>query len=148
MLSNWLGLALLASLAVAAEAHAQNPHAQNPRVTVAIDAGARRHAITPLIYGVAFGSRAELATLRAPLNRSGGNNMSTYSYAHNARNLDDDWYFESYLEVSAAAGQAPDAFVAESQLAGAQPMLTLPLIGELDRRAGLPDSAPAGLGRE
>jgi len=103
--------------------------AQNAAVTVAIDANASRHAISPLIYGVAFGAEADLKTLNAPLNRSGGNNMSTYSYANNAQNLDADWYFESYPQGSAAPGAEQDAFVMSSKAGGAAPMLTVPLIG-------------------
>lgn len=103
--------------------------AQNPAVTVTIDANAGRHAISPLIYGVAFASQADLVALNAPLNRSGGNNMSTYSYVNNAQNLDADWYFERYPQGSAVAGAEADSFVALTQAAGAQPMLTVPMIG-------------------
>lgn len=125
MSSHILRLTLvLATLTVATGARAQNTP-----VTVAVDAVAGQHAINPMIYGVAFGSSADLTSLRAPLNRSGGNNMSTYSYAANAQNLDADWYFESYPQSSAVAGQEQDAFVSQSKTAGAQPMLTLPLIG-------------------
>jgi hypothetical protein len=103
--------------------------AQNAPVTVAINATAGRHAISPLIYGVAFASGADLAALNAPLNRSGGNNMSTYSYKNNAQNLDMDYYFESYPQSSAVAGAEADDFVSLSHAAGAQPMLTVPMIG-------------------
>jgi hypothetical protein len=73
--------------------------AQNSPVTVAIDATVNVHPISPLIYGVAFATKAQLAELNAPLNRSGGNNMSTYNWLVNAQNLDDDWYFESYPQT-------------------------------------------------
>jgi hypothetical protein len=103
--------------------------AQNAAVTVAIDATASQHPISPLIYGVAFGSEADVTALNAPLNRSGGNNMSTYSYANNAQNLDADYYFESYPQGSAVPGAEADAFVTLSHAAGAQPLLTVPMIG-------------------
>jgi hypothetical protein len=103
--------------------------AENATVTVAVDATAKVHPISPLIYGVAFATTAELAALNAPLNRSGGNNTSTYSYASNAQNLDADWYFESYPQAGTAAGAEPDAFVAATKQAGAVPLLTVPLIG-------------------
>ena len=107
--------------------------AQNAPVTVAIDANASRHAISPLIYGVAFGAQADLTALNAPLNRSGGNNMSTYSYANNAQNLDFDYYFESYPQGSTVPGAEADSFVSQTKAAGAQPMLTVPLIGWVAR---------------
>jgi hypothetical protein len=103
--------------------------AQNSPVTVAIDATVNVHPISPLIYGVAFATKAQLAELNAPLNRSGGNNMSTYNWLVNAQNLDDDWYFESYPQTSATKGGEADSFVAQAKAEGAQPMLTVPLIG-------------------
>jgi hypothetical protein len=103
--------------------------AQNAPVTVAVDATANMHPISPLIYGVAFGATADLQALNAPLNRSGGNNTSTYSWARNAQNLDADYYFESYPQPGTTPGSAPDSFVRSTKLAGASPMLTVPLIG-------------------
>jgi hypothetical protein len=103
--------------------------AQNAAVTVAIDATANVHAISPLIYGVAFASTADLKALNAPLNRWGGDNMSTYSYVNNAQNLDSDYYFESYPQGSATQGAEADAFVSTTKAAGASPMMTVPLVG-------------------
>ena len=103
--------------------------AQNAMVTVAIDAKANTHAISPLIYGVAFAGTSDLEALNAPLNRSGGNNTSTYSWINNAQNLDNDYYFESYPQPGTAAGALNDAFVTSTKAAGAAPMLTVPMIG-------------------
>jgi hypothetical protein len=103
--------------------------AKPPTVTVAIDATANRHAINPLVYGVAFASKSDLLALNAPLNRMGGNNMSDYNWALNAQNLDADWYFESYPEQSSTPGEEADTFVATSKSANALPMLTVPLLG-------------------
>ncbi len=107
--------------------------AQNPPVTVAVDATANVHPISPLIYGVAFASEADLKALNAPLNRSGGNNMSTYSYVNNAQNLDLDYYFESYPQGSATHGAEADSFVRTTRAAGSAPMLTVPLVGWVAR---------------
>jgi PKD repeat protein len=103
--------------------------AQNPPVAVAIDAAQSRHPISPLIYGVAFGAASDLEALNAPLNRSGGNSTSTYNWKQNAQNLASDWYFESYPQASAKAGQEGDSFIAASRTAGALPMLTVPMLG-------------------
>ena len=35
--------------------------AQNPAATVTVDANANRHAIDPRVYGVAYGSTAQLS---------------------------------------------------------------------------------------
>ena len=58
--------------------------ANNPAVTVSIDVTANRHAINPMIYGVSFGTPADLKALNAPLNRSGGNTTTTYNWRINA----------------------------------------------------------------
>ena len=103
--------------------------AGNGTVTVAIDATKNVHPINPQIYGVAFASTSDLVALNAPLNRMGGNSMTTYNWALNAENLDADWYFESYPQESAVAGEQADTFVSDSKAGNALPMLTVPLIG-------------------
>ncbi len=115
-------VAVTSLMSLAAPAAAQT-------VTVAIDAAAADHPISPLIYGVAFGNAADLATLRAPLNRWGGNSTSAYGYAANAENLASDWYFESYPQAGTAPGAAADAFVSATKTGGSRAMLTLPLAG-------------------
>lgn len=98
-------------------------------VTVTIDAKAQRHPISPLIYGVAFASKTDLLALDAPVNRMGGNATTSYNWAVNAQNLGNDWYFESYPQQSATPGGEADAFISSSKAGGAQPMITVPLIG-------------------
>jgi hypothetical protein len=83
-----------------------------------------------LIYGVAFASSNQLSDLNFTLNRSGGNNETCYNWQINAHNLDSDWYFESYPDATATPpGATADAFVANSKYSGAQPMITIPMIG-------------------
>ncbi|HEY1637779.1 MAG TPA: glycoside hydrolase family 44 protein [Rhizomicrobium sp.] len=113
----------------AAMLFANGASAGNAQVTIAIDASANRHAISPNIYGVAFASKADLGTLNAPLNRMGGNATTSYNWALNARNLGNDWYFESYPGDSSKPGADADAFIFDTKAAGAQPMITVPLIG-------------------
>jgi hypothetical protein len=78
---------------------------------------------------VASATAAQLRALNAPLHRSGGDNMSTYSYANNAQNLDADYYFESYPQGSATPGAELDSFIQLSKTSGAVPMITVPLSG-------------------
>src|SRR5437762_3984463 len=103
--------------------------AQNAAVTVNIDANANRHPISPNIYGVAFGNSTTLTDLNAPLNRNGGNSTSRYNWQLNADNRGQDWYFESIGDSSATAGERGDTFFTISRAAGAQAMLTVPMIG-------------------
>ena len=106
----------------------QSPLSYSP-VTVSLDAGSNRRAISPLIYGMAFGSSNELSDLNVPINRSGGNSETRYNWQLNAHNHAADWYFESIADSPAVPGAAADDFVANSKVAGAEPILTIPMIG-------------------
>ena len=103
--------------------------AQNPATTVNVDANANRHAINPFVYGLAYASTANLTDLNVLLNRQGGNNMSRYNWQLNATNLDNDWYFESIANASSTPGESGDTFISNAKSAGAQAMLTIPMIG-------------------
>jgi hypothetical protein len=98
-------------------------------VVISVDAQLNRHPISPMIYGTAFASSNQVADLNFTMNRSGGNNETRYNWQINAHNLDADYYFESYPDSSATPGATADAFVANSLVGGAQPMITIPMIG-------------------
>lgn len=102
--------------------------AQNPPAAVSVDAAASRHAISPLIYGVAFGDTATLNDLKCKLNREGGNNTSTYNWEINADNRCKDWYWESLPYPSAVPGEWVDTFIGVSKGAGADAMVTIPML--------------------
>ncbi|HVP10078.1 MAG TPA: glycoside hydrolase family 44 protein, partial [Phycisphaerae bacterium] len=101
---------------------------QNAAVTISVDANANRHPINPNIYGVAYGDASTLPDLNAPLNRMGGNNTSRYNWQINADNRGADWYFESIGESSAVSGDRGDQFISLSKAAGAQALMTIPMI--------------------
>lgn len=122
-------LLLLATFAGSADA-------ASPNVTVAIDATANRHPINPNIYGVAFATKAQLAALNTPLNRSGGNAETAYNWKQNATNLGQDWYFESYPGDSATAGADADQFISNTKSKGAEPLITIPLAGWVAKLGG------------
>ena len=107
---------------------ASTAFSQNPAVTVQVDVNANRKPINPLIYGVAHASSAVLSDLNSPLNRNGGNNTSRYNWQLNADNRANDWYYESIGDSSSVAGERGDTFIANSKAAGAQAMLTIPLL--------------------
>jgi hypothetical protein len=100
---------------------------------VSVDASANRHAISPNIYGFAFGAESDLAATNFTMNRSGGNDTSTYNWQINATNHDLDWFFESILDPPQIAGYDGDTFIMQTRGAnvGAQPLLTIPMIGYL-----------------
>lgn len=106
------------------------PVVTNVAVNILVDALANQHPISPLIYGVAFASASQLEDLNFTLNRSGGNNETRYNWQLNAHNIDADWYFETYsANGGATPGAAADDFVQSSKTAGAQPLITVPMIG-------------------
>src|ERR1051325_8211930 len=95
-----------------------------------VDASANRHPINPLIYGVAFASPAsQLSDLNVPVHRSGGNTESRYNWQLNAHNHANDWFFESLDDGSSTPAASADSFVTSSKGNGAEPMLTIPMIG-------------------
>jgi hypothetical protein len=102
----------------------------NAPVSIAINAASNRIPISPLIYGVAFAASNQLADLNFTMNRMGGNNETRDNWQINAHNLDADWYFESYPDsTSTTPGATVDAFVANSKYGGAQPLITISMIG-------------------
>ena len=105
------------------------PPPTNSTVTVRVDAAANRRPIDPRIYGVAFASSNQLNELNAPLNRSGGNGTTRYNWQLNAANHASDWYFESLASSSATPGADGDEHIQNSRAAGADAMLTIPIIG-------------------
>jgi len=98
--------------------------------TISVDAQLDRHPISPLIYGVAFApNAATVADLNTPLHRSGGNAETRYNWQLDAHNRGSDWYFISIADGSGTPGQEADDFITTSRNGGAEPMLTIPMIG-------------------
>src|SRR5882672_1401296 len=118
MLKTWMLALALAGLAAA----------QNPAGNITVDVIARRHAIDPRIYGVAYASAVQLSDLNVPLNRYGGNNASRYNWQLNADNRDQDWYFESIGDTSAVVGERGNTFISTTQAGGARAMITIPML--------------------
>jgi len=108
-----LGCTLLASTASA-------------QVAVNVDATANQHPISPFIYGVAFGSPAQLSDLNAPANRWGGNSTTRYNWQTNSHNTAADYYYESI--GTGTPSQDADDFITKAKSSGAQPMMTIPII--------------------
>ena len=114
-----------------AEAGAPASAPGNLPVEIQVDASTGQHPISPLIYGVAFGSPETLRSLNCPLNRMGGNSTTCYNWTINADNRGNDWFFESIGDKSATSGQRGDDFIRDSLASGAQPMMTIPMIGRV-----------------
>jgi Glycoside hydrolase family 44 len=103
-------------------------------VTVSVDPATERRAVSPLIFGVNFASRATLSRMRYTANRWGGNSTTRYSWQDDTSNRASDWFFFNIPEDNAnpgalPAGSATDVFVDDARAAGAEPLLTVPMIG-------------------
>lgn len=105
------------------------PPAPPGPVTIVVDVQLNRHPIRAEVYGAAFASEALARDLNLPLNRSGGNSETRYNWQINAHNRAADFFFESIADDGATPGQATDSFIAGSRAAGAEPMVTVPMIG-------------------
>jgi len=112
-----------------------------PPGAITVDAMANRHPISPLIYGVAWTSSNVLSDLNLTINRAGGNAETRYNWQLNAHNRASDWFFESLSDGPALPGAAADGFITDTRNGGAQPMITIPMIGWMSKlgpgRAGL-----------
>ena len=102
-------------------------------VTVVVDPGAGRRAISPLIYGVNFGDSAQAAALHWPSRRWGGNGTTRYSWQDDIANHASDWFFYN-IESQPDPGTLPDGstadiFIDENRADGSETILTVPLIG-------------------
>ncbi|HXJ62166.1 MAG TPA: glycoside hydrolase family 44 protein [Actinomycetota bacterium] len=106
--------------------HAAPPVRRQPQPgpNLVIDAGKTGRPISPLIYGVNFGSTQLLKSLGATVSRWGGNTTSRYNWHTGFWNLGSDWFFENVRPSSQA-----DAFVDARTGAGADTVLTLPMLG-------------------
>ena len=117
---------IFALLALAADARAA--------VTVSVDPALDRRPVSPWIYGINFGTTAEFTALPYPLRRWGGNSTTRYSWTQDAHNSGSDWYFITTPSNHPDPSQLPngseaDLFVGETRAAGADAIVTLPLIG-------------------
>jgi hypothetical protein len=101
---------------------------------VSVDPRLDRHAVSPLVYGVNFGSSVEFGDLPYPARRWGGNSTTRYSWQNDTHNTGSDWFFMNIASSLAdpttlPEGSEADLFVAETRAAGAQTVLTVPTIG-------------------
>ena len=103
-------------------------------VTVSVDPAADRRPLSPLVFGVNFASRATLNRMRYTANRWGGNSTTRYSWLDDTSNRASDWFFFNIPEDNANPAALPDGsstdlFVDDARAAGAEPLLTVPMIG-------------------
>ncbi|PYQ21052.1 MAG: endoglucanase, partial [Acidobacteria bacterium] len=127
-----LGSLPSAVLALATAAHGVPLLAAD--VTVTVDPDADRRPISPLIYGVNFGSAAQAGRLHWPVRRWGGNAVTRYSWQDDIDNRASDWFFYNIENANPNPSELPnnsssDHFIDETRGAGGEVLLTVPTIG-------------------
>jgi hypothetical protein len=102
--------------------------AAGDRITLTVDAGKGRHAISPLIYGVNFASQVSGLgqAFRVPVDRWGGNSTSRYNYTNDTYNTGSDWYFEN---IVASGGGTLDSFIRTDRKRHSDSLVTVPMVG-------------------
>ena len=96
---------------------------------VGVDAGAGRHLINPMIYGIGQAEQALLNDLNVFYAREGGNSTTRYNWQQNASNRANDWFFESIGYDSATAGDQVDDLIAAVRAANGDLAVTIPMLG-------------------
>lgn len=103
-------------------------------LTIQVDPNRDRRPVSPLIYGVNFGDPAQLDDPGFTLRRWGGNSTSRYNWRADISNRGSDWFFMNIPNAVADPAQLPhgseaDVFIGATLAAGAEPIVTLPMIG-------------------
>ncbi len=121
--------------------------AQAP-IALKVDASAGRHAIDPNIYGiVSYGLEPALAReLKLPHVRWGGNGTSRYNWQVDASNSGFDWFFTggSGVDHPKPSGSA-DTMVRTFKAAGAQSLITIPILPYVNRSSTWNCSFPVSI---
>ncbi len=100
-------------------------------VKVGIDGSLARHAISPLIYGVAWADQSYLKSNNLTVNRWGGDPTSRYNWRlGSAMNTAFDWYYENTNDGNSCtgAGCAVDEMVSADRAAGSASLITVPTL--------------------
>ncbi len=101
--------------------------------TLAVDATANRHAISPDIYGINDYSDYGLANLvRVGVRRWGGDATSRYNWQNDTYNSAGDYYFENYAYPTGSVSQF-DSFVETGLSTGTKRLGTIPMNGWLPK---------------
>jgi hypothetical protein len=96
-------------------------------VTVSVDRGADRHAVSPEIFGVCAGADDPL-TLDWPVVRWGGNATTRYNWQLDTHNTAMDWFYMNIPDGNGVTNSV-DLFIDAVRARGGQPLITLSTIG-------------------
>jgi uncharacterized protein (TIGR03437 family) len=102
--------------------------------TLAVDANANRHAISPLIYGInEWSDDGLMGMMQIPVLRWGGDDATSFNWTSSVKNNtgDNPWCYENYT-----VGPGFDAFHEANLAAGTVSLSTIPLMDWSPKAAG------------
>jgi hypothetical protein len=114
-------------------------------VLFTIDTTAKRHAISPYVYGTNQGDLTNEAK-NLTLTRVGGNRLTAYDWETNASNAGSDYMYQNddYISSSKVAGDPMKQAVKDAADNGASIIMTVPMAGWVSAdESGPVDSNPA-----
>lgn len=104
-------------------------------VAVAVDPALDRRPLSAFLFGVNFATPEQIESVGYTLNRWGGNRTTRYNWQLDVDSSAADWFFANYTASEPAPplpeGSAADRFVLDSRAAGADVLLTLPMLGRV-----------------
>lgn len=111
-----------------------SPIASGAAVNVSVDTSVVGNAVSPLIFGVAYGDGARNGQIGYTVRRWGGNSTTRYNWQVDVNSTASDWYFENTPNSTDRTAVPPlnntaDKFVTEANSAGSRPLITIPTIG-------------------
>ena len=108
--------------------------------TLAVDATAAQHPISPLIYGINEWTDSGLSgIMRIGTRRWGGDNATSYNWQLDLKNNDSDWYFTTYL-VGNGVTSTFNLFHERNLQTGTASLGTVPVLD------WTPKAPPSGIG--
>ncbi|MEO8669929.1 MAG: glycoside hydrolase family 44 protein [Tahibacter sp.] len=116
----------------------------NPRTTplpsgnqsVNVNLSGSRHSVSPLIYGVSYGSTSTLANVHYPVRRWGGNSTTRYNWQVDVHSTAGDYYWQNIPDSPSGTATPPvnnnaDRFIDEVRAAGGEALISIPTIGKV-----------------
>jgi hypothetical protein len=103
--------------------------------SVSVNLAANVRAIDPDIYGVSFGTPAQIQAVGYTSRRWGGNSVTRYNWQAVAHSSASDWF---YINYGPSQTDNADTFITQTRAAGAQAFITVPTIGWAPNLAAVP----------
>lgn len=100
-------------------------------ISIAVDTEAQSRPISPYIYGISVsgGAKAYFEEMGVSVVRWGGNARSRFNWEINASNSGADWYYSNAPKGDDVPGSAALEFYKNNRNAGAESLLTVPMVG-------------------